>query len=292
MQRRDLFSLAAGLMATSALSPALAQTNPVISLAITDVPGLEEVQRDFGPFRDTFQRISGRELRFFAVNSRTAAVEALNARRVDFVLTGPAEYVVFRARTNAVPVVTFQRPDYFSNIVVLARSEFQAPADLKGRRVAFGDVGSTSRHLGPMQVLADLGVNPRSDITPVHVSRNIAIEGLRRGDIAAMGVNHTDIVQFRTRFPDMPLRVIARGRDLPDDVMVAGTHVPAEMVERMRQIFVDYSAEMWRALTSTENNQKYVGGVFLPTPRDADYNYIRSIYRTIGQPQFSEFVGN
>jgi len=75
-------------------------------------------------------------------------------------------------------------------------------------------------------------------------------------------------------------------------VMVAGTHVPAEMVERMRRLFVDNSADMWRALTATENNQKYVGGVFLPTPRDADYNYIRAMYRTIGQPQFSEFVGN
>jgi phosphonate transport system substrate-binding protein len=290
MNRRALLGTA---LALSALPMArLAAQTRSISLAITDVPGLEEVQRDFGPFREAFQRLSGAELRFFAVNSRTAAVEALNARRVDFVLTGPAEYVVFRQRTNAVPVVTFQRPDYFSNIVVLARSEFQAPADLRGRRVAFGDVGSTSRHLGPMQVLADLGLDPRRDIQAVHVSRNVAIEGLRRGDIAALGVNHTDIVQFRQRFPDLTLRVIARGRDLPDDVMVAGTHVPAETVESVRRLFVDNSADMWRALTATDNNQKYVGGVFLPTPRDADYNYVRAMYRTIGQPQFSDFVGN
>jgi phosphonate transport system substrate-binding protein len=290
MNRRALLGTA---LALSALPMArLAAQTRSISLAITDVPGLEEVQRDFGPFREAFQRLSGAELRFFAVNSRTAAVEALNARRVDFVLTGPAEYVVFRQRTNAVPVVTFQRPDYFSNIVVLARSEFQAPADLRGRRVAFGDVGSTSRHLGPMQVLADLGLDPRRDIQAVHVSRNVAIEGLRRGDIAALGVNHTDIVQFRQRFPDLTLRVIARGRDLPDDVMVAGTHVPTETVESVRRLFVDNSADMWRALTATDNNQKYVGGVFLPTPRDADYNYVRAMYRTIGQPQFSDFVGN
>jgi phosphonate transport system substrate-binding protein len=288
MQRRTLFGLAAALLA----SPAMAQNRPAISLAITDVPGLEEAQRDFGPFRDAFQRLSGSELRFFAVNSRTAAVEALNARRVDFVLTGPSEYVVFRARTNAVPVVTFQRPDYFSNIVVLARSDFQSVADLKGRRVAFGDVGSTSRHLGPMQVLADLGVDPRRDIQVAHVSRNLMIEGLRRGDIAAIGVNHTDILQFRERFLDLPLRVIGRGRDLPDDVMVAGTHVPTETVEAVRRLFVDNSAEMWRALTSTDNNRKYIGGVFLPAPRDADYNYVRAMYRTIGQPQFSDFVGN
>jgi phosphonate transport system substrate-binding protein len=286
MNRRAALGAALALAALP-LADLAAQTRSV-AIAITDVPGLEEVRRDFGPFRETCQRLSGMELRFFPVNSRTAAVEALNARRVDFVLTGPAEYVVFRQRTNAVPVVTFQRPDYFSNIGVLARSEFQVPADLRGRRVAFGDVGSTSRHLGPMQVLADQGLDPRRDIQAVHVSRNVAIEGLRRGDIAALGVNHSDIAQFRRRFPDLTLRVIARGRDLPDDVMVAGTHVPAETVDAVRRLFVDNSAEMWRALTSTENNQKYVGGVFLPTPRDADYNDVR----TIGQPQFSDFVGN
>jgi phosphonate transport system substrate-binding protein len=273
-------------------APAVAQQAAPVSLAITDVPGLEEVQRDFGPFRDAFQRLAGRELRFFPVNSRTAAVEALNARRIDFVLTGPAEYVVFRARSQAVPVVTFQRPDYFSNIVVLAGSEFQVPADLKGRRVGFGDVGSTSRHLGPMQVLADLGVDPRRDIQAAHVSRNVMIEGLRRGDLAAIGINHTDLVQFRQRFPDMRFRVIGRSRDLPDDVLVAGAHVPAATVEQVGRLFVDNSEEMWRALTATPNNQKYAGGVFLPSPRDADYNYVRAMYRTIGQPQFSEFVGN
>lgn len=288
MHRRAALAAALAALPLAGLS---AQPRSV-SLAITDVPGLEELQRDFGPFREAFQRLSGMELRFFPVNSRTAAVEALNARRVDFVLTGPSEYVVFRQRTNAVPVVTFQRPDYFSNIVVLARSEFQAPADLRGRRVAFGDAGSTSRHLGPMQVLADHGLDPRRDIQAMHVSRNVAIEGLRRGDIAAIGVNHTDVQQFRQRFPDLPLRVIARGRDLPDDVMVAGAHVPAETIEAVRRVFVANSAEMWRALTATENNQKYLGGVFLPTPRDADYNYVRAMYRTIGQPQFADFVGN
>lgn len=288
MHRRA--ALAAALAALP-LAGAAAQPRSV-SLAITDVPGLEELQRDFGPFREAFQRLSGMELRFFPVNSRTAAVEALNARRVDFVLTGPSEYVVFRQRTNAAPVVTFQRPDYFSNIVVLARSEFQTPADLRGRRVAFGDAGSTSRHLGPMQVLADHGLDPRRDVQPMHVSRNLAIEALRRGDVAAIGVNHTDVQQLRQRFPDLPLRVIARGRDLPDDVMVAGAHVPAATIEAVRRVFVDNPAEMWRALTATESNQKYVGGVFLPTPRDADYNYVRAMYRTIGQPQFADFVGN
>ncbi|MGH8576974.1 MAG: PhnD/SsuA/transferrin family substrate-binding protein [Gammaproteobacteria bacterium] len=80
------------------------------------------------------------------VPNRTAAVEAMNAKKVDLVLTGPAEYVVFRKRTGAVPVLGFSRPDYFATIVVLADSGLGRIADLRGKKVALGPVGSTSKH--------------------------------------------------------------------------------------------------------------------------------------------------
>ncbi len=81
-------------------------------------------------------------------------------RKVDFVLTGPAEYVVMRKRTDAQPIVGFSRPDYFSAIIVLADSGIDSVMDLKGKTIALGDIGSTSNHLAPAQVLADYGLNP------------------------------------------------------------------------------------------------------------------------------------
>ena len=92
-------------------------------------------------------------------SGRTAAVEALAAKQLDFVLTGPAEYVVFRARTNAQPVVALTRPDYFSQIVVLADGPIKALGDLKGKKISFGEIGSTSQHLGPAQILMDAGLS-------------------------------------------------------------------------------------------------------------------------------------
>jgi phosphonate transport system substrate-binding protein len=54
--------------------------------------------------------------------------------------------------------------DYFANIAVRADCPDQVPADLNRRRIAFQDVGSASRHLGPAQVLADCGVDARRDV--------------------------------------------------------------------------------------------------------------------------------
>lgn len=281
---------AAGLAAT--VAPIAAPAAESIRFAVTDIAGLENLQREFGPFQAALVEATGYEVRFFPVSSRTAAVEAMNSKQVDFVLTGPAEYVVFRAKSKAAPVIGWQRPDYFAQVVVMADSPYQTVADLKGRKVAFGDVGSTSTHLGPAQALADQGLGFR-DYTPMNISRNVAVEGMIRGDIAAIGMNFTHLQKIRKTFPDHGFRVIARGRDLPDDILVAGGHVPAATVDKVRAAFVERGKDMMTALLSgADDVKKYSGGVFLPKVSDEDYEYVRSMYRTIGVTAFDSFVGN
>jgi phosphonate transport system substrate-binding protein len=261
--------------------------------AITDVVGLENLQREWGPFRDTLSAKTGLDIKFFPVPNRTAAVEALNAKQVDFVLTGPAEYVVFRSRTNAVPVVGLTRPDYFPTLVTIAGRGINTVQDLKGKKVAFGDVGSTSRHLGPAQILADNGLNLTRDVQAIHLNRNVAVEAMKRGEIQAIGVNHTDLPGLKKRFPDVVFLTIGRGRDMPNDLLLAGPHVDKGQIEKVRKVFVDSSEELIAAvLKGPDENQKYKGMHFFADISDADYNYVRSMYRTIGQQQFSQFVGD
>ncbi|NJR13918.1 MAG: PhnD/SsuA/transferrin family substrate-binding protein, partial [Phyllobacteriaceae bacterium] len=152
------------------------------------------------------------------------------AKQVDFVLTGPAEYVVFRARTNAQPVVTWQRPDYFSYLIALEGSDVKSLADLKGKKVSFHEIGSTSRHLGPGKLLADAGLAYGKDYEPVFIKTNVGVEALQRGDLAALGVNHTDLARFKEKLPDFKFVEIAKSEPLPDDVMVASPRVSPELV--------------------------------------------------------------
>ena len=143
------------LAAAAAFAAPAAQAQDSIRFAVTDIDGAESLQREFGPFKAAFEKVADVKVQ---VSGRTAAVEAMAAGQVDFVLTGPAEYVVFKARTNAVPVVGWQRPDYFSQVAVLASGPIKSVADLKGKTISFGEIGSTSQHLGPAQALADFGL--------------------------------------------------------------------------------------------------------------------------------------
>lgn len=271
-----------------------------VRMAVTDLVGLEELQREFGAFRDKLSEVTGYDIEFTPVTNRTAAVEALRFKQVDFVLTGPAEYVVMQKRADAKVVVGFSRPDYFPVIVTMADSGITNVRDLVGKRVAMGSVGSTSRHLGPIQALADGGIKPMDDLELVHTKVPVLWESLKRGDAAAVGMNHTEFRRLRQQELESgghqpgAFRVIARGPDLPNDLLMAGSHVSDEMIGRLRDGFVKHSDELINAIVNGGGTDvdKYTGMRFISNIKDSDYNYVRSMYATIGYPEYSDFVGD
>jgi phosphonate transport system substrate-binding protein len=282
--------LKAGVIVSALLTSVAAQAQEVIRFAVTDIDGLEAVQREMGPFAEAFEKASGLEVEFFPVSGRTVAVEAMAADQVDFVLTGPAEYVVFNARLDAQPVVTWNRPDYYSNVVVLDASPYQAPEDLKGQKISFGEIGSTSQHLAPATLLAEAGLVYGSDYEPVFLKRNVAVEALIAGEIAAIGLNKTHIDQITRAFPDHKMRVLIKGPDLPMDVLLASSKVSPEVVDAVRKTFAEQGEALLSAVTSREENEKYIGGGFTATVSDDDYDNVRRMYENVGVTEFTAFI--
>lgn len=291
------------IMAALVMVTALAGFHPSnaeakeVTLAVTDLVGMEELQREFGAFVKTLGDATGHEIKFLPVTNRTAAIEALRFKKVDFVMTGPAEYVVMKKRSNAKLVVGFSRPDYFAIVVARADSPYTRVMDLKGQKVAMGSVGSTSKHLGPIQALADGGLNPSVDLQIINTKVPVMWEALKKGDVAAIGMNHLNFMKLRKTELEKggmqpgDFRVIGRGPDLPNDVLMAGEHVDPAIIESFRKAFVEKSDDLISAILQGEDNQKYKGMAFLDTVQDKDYNYVRSMYATAGYPEYSDFIG-
>ncbi|MHA7772264.1 phosphate/phosphite/phosphonate ABC transporter substrate-binding protein [Roseibium sp. M-1] len=282
-------ALAAAVLAAS-LSSSLADT---FKLAVTDVEGLERLQVEWGPFKEALENATDHTFEFFPVTSRTAAAEALRAKRVDFVVTGPAEYIVINKLTEARPLIGLGRPDYFCAIVVRADSGMTRPADLKGKKVAFGDIGSTSNMLCPMQLMADYGVDPVKEIDKLHTSRNIAHEALKKGDVAAIGINHNSWLGTRNGDDSVPngfFRVIARSGDLPNDMIMVGAHVDKTAADSLREAILENKDVIITAILKHEENDKY-SGMDLVAIEDGAYDLVRSMYTTAGFPQYDKFIG-
>ena len=178
----------------------------------------------------------------------------------------------------------------------MADSRYVRPTDLKGEKIALDDIGSTSGHLCPSQLLADYSVDPTKDVEVTHTSRNIAHEALKRGDVAAIGQNYNSwMSRARDSDKSMPpgaFRVIARSGDLPNDVLMAGAHVDPTAVDKVKTALLEDQAAIVAAiLKSGGENEKYRGMALYPV-EDRNYDQVRAMYATIGYPQFSDFVGD
>ena len=261
-----------------------------LRFVVTELKGLEELQREFGAFQETFEKESGLKLKFFPVSSRAAAAAALDADRADLVFTGPAEYVALQARVGVSPVVAIERPGYSSCIYTSRESGVKELGDLAGTKVAMEDVGSTSAHLGPSLILDDIGIDPQSDVEVVLVG-DAMHEALVRGDVAAVGAGCHDYEEFvaedeRDEFP-----VLARGEQLPADVIVGREGLDQETVDTIRATFEEHWPALREAMLEGEENQKFSDARIVAVPNDKDYDPVRAMYRAVGVDDYSEFVG-
>jgi len=123
------------------------------------------------------------------------------------------------------------------------------------------------------------------------ISRNVAVEAMIRGDVHAIGMNEGHLRSIRGAFPEVAFSVVARGRDLPNDILVARKDADPAMVAKIRDAFLKDGKALMSSVIKGEDNKKYEGGFFLTSIQDRNYDYVRSMYNTIGV-SMNSFVGN
>lgn len=258
-----------------------------LRFAVTDVIGREKLEENYEPFRQQLAEVLGIPVEFFPVQNMNAAASALQLNQVDFVLTGPSEYVAIRARTNAVPVIAITRPNYRSVLAVAANSDIKSVADLKGKSIALSDVGSTSGHLGPTKLLIDAQLNPKSDVNVKMLGDEGSVAAMKNGEVDAWGGSAIDYKVFFKEEATSPdrWRILKQGPPLPSDIFVASSLLEPAFVAMIRSQLVDNQESLIQTLTIGEATQKYKGSQLVPAD-DKDYDPIREVYQAIGEGTF------
>jgi len=152
------------------------------------------------------------------------------------------------------------------------------------------DIGSTSGHLGPSQLLVDAGLNPRADLKVLTVGDAVH-EALKRGDVDAVGIGCHDYEEFMEADNPANYKMLAEGDELPPDIVVAREGHSPEIIKRVRTAFEEDFDILLEALLEGKDYQKYEGAT-LVIPDDSDYDVVRSMYRAIGLDDFTDFVGD
>src|SRR5688572_4328397 len=149
--------------------PALPET-----VRVTGIPDENptELSRKYEPMVKFLEGKLGTKVEYVPVTDYGAAVQALEAGKVDFAWLGGFTHVQARVMSGAVPLC--QRDidrDFKSVFIANSKSGIKSVADMKGKRFAFGSKSSTSGHLMPRHfLLSEYKIDPDNDFDgpPIH----------------------------------------------------------------------------------------------------------------------------
>ena len=278
------FLFMAGCSAATGKSPV--NLPEKLTFTVTDVQGIEKLQEEYGEFREELEQVLNLQIDFFPVDTFVAAAPAFLANQLDLALAGPSEYVILNSRAKAVPLVTVTRPHYRSVISVSTDSGLTSLEQLKGKKIAMRNYGSTASHISPIKMLMEVGLDPESDFTSVMLGDG-GLEALLQGEVDAWVGSPSRRKRLIQAIgaKEGDFRIIAQGKTLPGDIFVANSNLDAEVLAYISSKILENQNQLLQAILASPVNKKYRTSE-MSIAKDEDYQMIREVYQAIGQGDF------
>lgn len=266
---------------TNAVSTSQMNRPSRLRFAVTDISGADELEQDFGSFRQALEMALGLPVEFFPVETFLDAAPALLANELDFVMAGPSEYLLLKARANAVPIVGVTRPNYYSVLIARADSDIATLADLNGKKVAMRTEGSTASHIVPMKMLLDTGLQPDA-YERIMLGKDGA-DALINGQVDGWAVSRQRYKRYIVdEGREDKVKILAESDNLPPDVFVANPSLGSTFLDELSAKLIANKKTLMPALLASKANQKYKESDMIPV-NDSDYQMLRDSYYAIGQ---------
>lgn len=212
------------LLAFSALILAAPSSEAGKSLHVILIPadgGTEDgTKADYQPVFAAVSRMSGLSFDIKVGQSYAAVVEAMCSGSTDIAFVGPVTYIQAKQRGCAellAVAVEKSQSIYYAGLFAKANSAIRRLADLKGRRVAFGDVNSTSSFVFPMTMIMEAGLDPLRDLSEIRLT------GSHANSLAALVQNHVDAAALSFESFD---KAVAQGAVDPSTIRVVARSIP------------------------------------------------------------------
>lgn len=240
-----LVSGAAWLWATKGAVLRSAGTAPLRVVLIPADGGTEDgTLADYRPIFGAIARATGLKFELRAAQSYSGVVEAMCNRTADIAFVGPVTFLQASRRGCAELLavsVTAGQSSYYSAIFARRGGGIATLADVRGKRVAFGDVNSTSSFVYPVAMLVAAGIDPARDL------RAVRLTGSHASSLSALIANHVDVAALSLESYNKALGekmagardvvVIARSEPIPNAPLAMNTRLPVATKAMLRSAF-------------------------------------------------------
>lgn len=233
-------------------------------------------------FLEHLEELTGKEVRFFPVQSNAAQLEAMRAGRLHVTGFNTGSVPVAVNLCGFVPVTMMASEDgsygYEMEIIVPKESAIRKPEDLKGRQLAFTSPTSNSGHKAPSVLLkSQFGLEADRDFSPVFSGKHDnSILGVANGDYEAAAVANSVLRRMIDRGVVDPESVesIFRSQTFPTTAFGHAYNLKPELAEKIREAFASYP---WEGSKLAEEFGKSGESRFIPITYEEHWAVIREI---------------
>ena len=236
------------------------------------------------PFIEHMREVTGKDVRFFAVQSNAAEIEAMRSGRIHVAgySTGPTPFAVNLA--GAVPFAIMGSEDdtfgYKLQLYTRKDSGIDSMEDLKGKRVAHTSPTSNSGNQAPRALFPKEGIVPGEDYEVVYSgSHDQSMLGVVAGDYDAAPVASevVDRMAERGLYDPSEVKVIYESKSFPTTSYTHAHNLKPELAEKVKEAFFTFD------MKGTELGEEFTGvSKFVPITYKEDWEIIRDIQEANG----------
>ena len=240
--------LALALFEGEALAAPAPLGSPERPLQVVLIPadgGTEDgTQADFLPVVNAVSKTTGLRFKLRVGQSYNAVVEAMCNGSADIAFFGPVAYVEAHQRGCAellAVAVEKGRSTYYAGIFTRRASPIAKIGDLKGKRVAFGDINSGSSFVFPMAMILQAKLDPVRDLAAIRLTGSHAnsLAALTQGqaDAAALSFDSFEKAVNQGEISAADVRVVARSMPIPNPPLGMNSRLPNVMKLKLKTAF-------------------------------------------------------
>lgn len=275
---KPLFNLLFALCLMMGLSTQVSAADPdpdLLKVALLPDENASELIKRNKPLKDYLESTLGKEVELIVTTDYSSMIEAMRFGRIDLAYFGPLSYVMAKSKSEIEPfaaMVVDGKPTYRSIIIANTASGVESYADIKGKKMAYGDRASTSSHLIPKTVLLEsAGLEADEDYeahfvgTHDSVAVNVANGNADAGGLSEVIFQH---VMDRGLIDRDNVRVLGYSDEFPQYPWAMRSNLKPELKEKVREAFISIDSE------EILSNLKAEG---FAAVTDSDYDVIRKM---------------
>ena len=249
---RTALAIAIGLTGVVTTTTAFAQAQrdgsagkPLRVILVPADGGTEDgTKKDFQPIFGAIGQATGLAFDIKVGQSYSAVIEAMCNGAADIAWYGPASYLQAKARGCSELLALAVRNGesvYYSGIFARTDTGINSIADLKGKRIALGDVNSTSSFAVPVAMMLAAGVNPTRQAGAINMAGSHAnvLKALAEGLVDAGGASFDSFekaVNAKALDPSK-VKVIAKSTPIPYPPLAIHPKVSDGVKAKLRDAF-------------------------------------------------------